>query len=225
MTGAKSCPSSHATAAGNRAKSFFGRDARGDTAVFGTQVTPVLLAPKLNVGILHHMGDMLALLAPSFQEKSEMDFTRSACGFGSLALCIALVGDACMAADKSAVSVAVTKAIALTPKEAGGKTVEVHAVISIKNEGDQVIAVSPRQFGYELRKKQADGTLDEPVRFFGIADPEIKDAQPLGPGQSVKLEAELQAHTDGVEVGPKYLLIVTNPNNDNAKQQVEVTFK
>lgn len=154
-----------------------------------------------------------------------MDFARTACAISSLGLSIALVGGACFAAEKSSFSVTVTKAISVTPKEAGGKTVEVHAVIAIKNEGDQVIGVSLRQLQYELREKHADGTLGESHRFFGITEPELKDAQPLAPGQTVTLEADLEGHTIGIDVGSKHVLVVMDPNNDDAKQQVEVTFK
>ncbi len=154
-----------------------------------------------------------------------MDFARMVCGCGSLALCVALVNDVCLAADKSTFSVKVAKAISVTPKESGGKTAEVHVEITMKNDSDKDISVSPRQLSYELREKQADGKLGEPHRFFGIAEPELKDARPLGPGQTAKLDAVLEGHTIGVDVGSKHLLIVTNPNNDNAQQQVEVTFK
>jgi len=154
-----------------------------------------------------------------------MDFARTACAFGSLGLSVVLVSGACFAAEKSSFSVTVTKAISVTPKEAGSKTVEVDAVIAIKNEEDRVIGVSPRQLRYELRKKHADGTLGESHRFFGIAEPELKDALPLAPGQTAKLKADLEGHTIGVDIGSKYVLVVMNPNDDDAEQQVEVTFK
>jgi hypothetical protein len=154
-----------------------------------------------------------------------MDFTRAVQGALRMAVVASICGGTCLAADKSTFSVKVTSASALAPKEPGGTTARIHAEIMMKNDGDGVIGVSPRQLSYELREKLADDKLGEPHRFFGITEPDLRDARPLEPGQSVKLDADLEGHTIGVDAGAKYLLIVTNPNNDNAKQQVEVTFK
>jgi hypothetical protein len=154
-----------------------------------------------------------------------MDLTRAAWGVSAVLLVGSLWGGTCVAAEKSTFSVKVTKAISVTPKESGGVTAKVHAEITLKNDDDKAISASPRQLIYELREKQADGKLGEPHRFFGITEPDRIDAQPLDPGKTVKLEADLESHTIGVDVGSKHILTVTNPNNDNASQQAEVTFK
>ena len=129
-----------------------------------------------------------------------------------------------LAAEKL-VKVVAKSAKAFQPKQAGGKTVEVEAVLTVTNGGDGVAGVSPRQFGYALVPKGADGKEGEPQMFFGIKDPELADTQPLGPGKSVDLSATLEGHTIEVAKGAKYVLIVTDSSDAKNSQRIEITIK
>lgn len=129
-----------------------------------------------------------------------------------------------LAAEKL-VKVVAKNAKAIAAKESGGKTVEVQAVLTVKNDGDSIAGVSPRQFEYALVSKGADGEEGEAHRFFGIKDPDLADTQPLDPGKSVDLSATLEGHTIGVTKGEKYLLIVTDSSDPQNTQRIEITIK
>ena len=129
-----------------------------------------------------------------------------------------------LAAEKL-VKVVAKNAKAIATKESGGKTVEVQAVLTVKNDGDGIVGVSPRQFEYALVPKGADGKDGEAHRFFGIKDPDLADTQPLDPGKSVDLSATLEGHTIGVTKGAKYVLVVTDPSDAQNAQRIEITIK
>jgi len=60
------------------------------------------------------------------------------------------------------VKVVVKQAKSIQPKEAGGTTVEIQAVLTIKNNGPAVSSVSARQYTYDLFPKGTDGEAGEP---------------------------------------------------------------
>jgi hypothetical protein len=135
-----------------------------------------------------------------------------------------LLPSECLAAGTLA-KVAVATAKAIEPRESGGTTVEIEAVLTVKNESDGVIGVSPRQFEYSLVPKGADGKEGEPHMFFGIKDPDLRDANPLAPGESIELSASLEGHTIGVDKAAKYLLVVRDPGNERTTKRIEMSFK
>ena len=123
------------------------------------------------------------------------------------------------------VKVVVKNAKAIAANQAGGKTVEVDAVLTIKNDSDGVTGVSPRSFKYTLVLKGAVDEKDAPHRFFDIKEPNLIDTRPLEPGKSIDLLAPLEGHTIGVAKGDKCLLIVTDPSDEKNTQQIDVTIK
>lgn len=128
-------------------------------------------------------------------------------------------------AEGTLAKVAVAAAKAIEPGQSGGPTVEIEAVLTVKNESDGVIGVSPRQFEYALVPKGADGGEGEPHRFFGIKDPDLRDAKPLAPGETTELSASLEGHTIGVDKAAKYLLVVRDPGNERTTKRIEMSFK
>ena len=124
----------------------------------------------------------------------------------------------------SLVKIVVTKAQAIEAKESGGRTVEVETVLSLRNDGDGVVGVSPRQFTYELFPRGVDGSLGTPQMFFGIRDPDLSDAQSLAPGESITLSAPLEGHTVPIDTSGNYVLVVTHVDDKDITSRSDVSF-